>query len=143
MLSPIPLIRRFLRGLGLFSISRGALWAAYLFTGWVGLAGLAGLTGCSGGAGSDLEVLPIQNYLEKPGDFLGNRYVLRAQINEQLKWEKGLGRVLAVVAEGHDARLPVFVPETVGGNLHVGQRYEFQVIIEQGGLIYVDALRKY
>ena len=140
LLSPRPLIRRFLRGLGLFFISRGALWAACLLTGWVGLAGL---TACSGGAGSDLEVLPIQNYLEKPGDFLGNRYVLRAQINEQLKWEKGLGRVLAVVAEGHDARLPVFVPETVGGNLHVGQRYEFQVIIEQGGLIYVDALRKY
>jgi hypothetical protein len=90
-----------------------------------------------------LEALPIDNYLQKPGDFLGNRYVLRAQINEQLKWEKGLGRVLAVVAEGSDARLPVFVPELVGENLHVGQRYEMQAIIEQGGLIYVEALRKY
>jgi hypothetical protein len=90
-----------------------------------------------------LEALPIDNYLQKPGDFLGNRYLLRAQINEQLKWEKGLGRVLAVVAEGSTARLPVFVPESVGENLHVGQRYELQAIIEQGGLIYVEALRKY
>ncbi|MGZ0657470.1 hypothetical protein ACWPKS_17870 [Coraliomargarita sp. W4R72] len=106
------------------------------------LAGLM-LLACSGGHRSDLEVLPVASYLQKPGDFLGNRYVLRAQINEQLKWEKGLGRVLAVVAEGSDARLPVFVPETVGDNLHVGQRYELEVIIEQGGLIYVEALRKY
>jgi len=101
------------------------------------------LTACSGGKSSDLETLPIDTYLEKPGDFLGNRYVLRAQIDEQLKWEKGLGRVLAVVAEGSDARLPVFVPESVGENLHVGQRYELQAIIEQGGLIYVEALHKY
>jgi len=74
---------------------------------------------------------------------LGNRYVLRAQIKEQLKWEKGLGRVLAVVAEGSEARLPVFVPEAVAENLHVGQRYEMEAIIEEGGLIYVEALRKY
>ena len=38
---------------------------------------------------------PIDTYLQKPGDFLGNRYMLRVQIDEQLKWEKGLGRVLA------------------------------------------------
>ncbi|WPJ97976.1 hypothetical protein SH580_09665 [Coraliomargarita algicola] len=101
------------------------------------------LSGCSGSHRADVEALPIRNYLEKPGDFLGNRYVLRAQINEQLKWEKGLGRVLAVLAEGSEARLPIFVPEAVGENLHVGQRYEFQVIIEQGGLIYVEALQKY
>ena len=88
-------------------------------------------------------MLPIDTYLQKPGDFLGNRYMLRVQIDEQLKWEKGLGRVLAVVAEGSDARLPVFVSESAGDNLHVGQRYELQAIIEQGGLIYVEALQKY
>ena len=92
---------------------------------------------------SNLEILPIYTYLQKPGDFLGNRYMLRVQIDEQLKWEKGLGRVLAVVAEGSDARLPVFVSESAGDNLHVGQRYELQAIIEKGGLIYVEALQKY
>jgi len=107
------------------------------------LGALLFVAGCDGGRGSSLETLPINNYLQKPGDFLGNRYVLRAQIKEQLKWEKGLGRVLAVVAEGSEARVPVFVPEAVGENLHVGQRYEMEAIIEQGGLIYVEALRKY
>ena len=107
------------------------------------LAGMLLFSSCGDGKSSDHELLPIDNYLQKPGDFLGNRYMLRVQIDEQLKWEKGLGRVLAVVAEGSNARLPVFVSESAGDNLHVGQRYELQVIIEQGGLIYVEALQKY
>ena len=107
------------------------------------LGGMLSLSACGERKSSDLEVLPIDTYLQKPGDFLGNRYMLRVQIDEQLKWEKGLGRVLAVVAEGSDARLPVFVSESAGDNLHVGQRYELQAIIEKGGLIYVEALQKY
>lgn len=107
------------------------------------LGALLFLTACSGGNRSDLETLPVDNYLKKPGDFLGNRYVVRAQIDEQLKWEKGLGRVLAVLPEGSDVRLPVFVPDSLSDNLHVGQRYEMQAIIEQGGLIYVEVLHKY
>ena len=98
---------------------------------------------CGRGSFSDEEPLPIENYVKKPGDFLGNSYVMRAKIDEQIKWEKGLGRVLAVVIEGSDIRLPIFVPEGVTDNLHVGQRYEMQITIEKGGLIYVEALRKY
>lgn len=101
------------------------------------------LAGCGQGEFSDVEPLPIENYVKKPGDFLGNRYVLRAQIDEQLKWEKGIGRVIAVLDQTSTIRLPVFVPEGVSDNLHVGQRYEMKAIIEQGGLIYVEALRKY
>ncbi len=101
------------------------------------------LSGCGKGSFSDSEPLPVDSYLKKPSDFLGNRYLLRAQIDEQIKWERGLGRVLAVVIEGSDKRLPIFVPEGVTDNLHVGQRYELEAIIEEGGLIYVEALRKY
>jgi hypothetical protein len=107
------------------------------------LGGMLCLSACGDRTSSNLELLPIDTYLQKPGDFIGNRYMLRVQIDEQLKWEKGLGRVLAVVAEGSDARLPVFVSESAGDNLHVGQRYELRAIIEQGGLIYVEALQKY
>ena len=121
--------------------ARGKLASHVFLLGLLG--GMLTLSACGERKSSDLEVLPIDTYLQKPGDFLGNRYMLRVQINEQLKWEKGLGRVLAVVAEGSDARLPVFVSESAGDNLHVGQRYELQAIIEQGGLIYVEALQKY
>ncbi|MGB0258346.1 MAG: hypothetical protein ACPGES_06840 [Coraliomargarita sp.] len=92
---------------------------------------------------SDLEPFPAKNYLESPGDFLGNTYALNAQIDSQLRWEKGVGRVLAVKVSGESTRIPVFVPDAIGANVHKGQRYELEVLIEEGGLIYVEALRKY
>lgn len=105
--------------------------------------GFGFLTGCGQGEFAGVEPLPVKKYVKEPGDFLGNRYVFRAQIDEQLKWEKGTGRVLAVLDEASAIRLPVFVPEGVSDNLHVGQRYEMKAVIEQGGLIYVEDLRKY
>lgn len=103
---------------------------------------LAAFTGC-GGEYSNLETLPVRSYLEKPADYLGNSYTVRAQIDSQIQWEKGVGKILAVVPEGDSTRLPVFVPEAVGGNIHIGQRFEMRVLIEEGGLVYVEALRKY
>lgn len=92
---------------------------------------------------SKLESFPHSAYLDKPGDFLGNTYVLRAQIDSQLKWQQSVGRIIAVQPEGAGVRLPVFVPESVGGNIQPGQRFDMQVQIQDGGLIYVEALRKY
>ena len=98
---------------------------------------------CSGGEFSNLETLSAQQFLEKPIDFLGNTYSVRAQIDSQIKWEKGVGRILAVLPEGSSKRLPVFVSEVVGDNIHIGQRFEMRVRIQEGGLVYVEALRKY
>lgn len=104
---------------------------------------LVGLPGCGRGEFSSLEALPIESYLRRPGDFLGNTYLLKGRIDSQIKWEEGVGRILAVRAELSEARLPVFVPSEVEQNLHVGQIYEMRAIIRQGGLIYVEALRKF
>jgi hypothetical protein len=115
---------------------------------WIGVSLMVSLlvvaltSGC-GDKFSDLEVLPTESYMKKPGDFLGNTYTIRAQIDSQVKWEKGVGRILAVSPESGGARLPVFVPDAVGGNLHIGQRYVMRARIEAGGLIYVESLRKY
>ncbi|MEM8866796.1 MAG: hypothetical protein AAGC73_00880 [Verrucomicrobiota bacterium] len=96
-----------------------------------------------GGRVSKLEPFPAVSYMDKPTDYLGNTYAMRAQIDTQLHWDRELGRVLAVRPEGQRDRLPVFVPSEVGANLHTGQRYEMQVRIDEGGLIYVEDLRKY
>jgi hypothetical protein len=90
-----------------------------------------------------LERLPIDGYVNKPGDFLGNTYAITAQIDSQVKWEKGVGRILVVRPERSVVRLPVYVPDGVSENLHIGQRYKMRARIEQGGLIYVEDLRKY
>ncbi|MGB0743502.1 MAG: hypothetical protein ACPGSB_03150 [Opitutales bacterium] len=100
-------------------------------------------TACGKGGFSGLEALPVDEYLKSPGNFLGNTYVLSAQIDSQIKWEEGVGRILAVESEGSSARVPVFVPDSAGQNLHVGQRYEMMVSIRRGGLIYVEDLHKF
>ena len=43
------------------------------------------LTGGCGDKFSDVEVLPTEVYMQKPGDFLGNIYSIRAQIDSQIK----------------------------------------------------------
>lgn len=107
------------------------------------LLGCFGFAACSGGNFKNLETLPVSAYLDKPGDFLGNTYLLNAQIHSQIEWETGVGRILAVKTDGSNSRIPVFVPEVDGQNLHVGQRYEMRVGIQKGGLIYVEDLRKF
>lgn len=92
---------------------------------------------------SGLESFPVENYLERPRDFLGNSYRVRAQIDSQIEWRRNVGRLIVVRLEETDERLPVFVPSRTGSELHVGQRYEMRVRIEEKGLIYVEALRKY
>lgn len=98
---------------------------------------------CGKGQFSGLEELPVDDYLKRPGDLLGNTYVISAQIDSQIEWEEGVGRILAVETEGSTSRVPVFVPNGVGDNLYVGQRYKMRASIRKGGLIYVEDLRKF
>lgn len=101
------------------------------------------LGACGKGGFSGLEPLPVDEYLANPGNFLGNTYLLTAQIDSQIEWEEGVGRILAIESESSKSRVPVFVPDTVVENLHVGQRYKMHVSIRKGGLIYVEDLRKF
>lgn len=101
------------------------------------------LVACGKGEFSGLEELPVDDYLKRPGNLLGNTYVISAQIDSQIEWEEGVGRILAVEADGSTARVPVFVPDSVGENLYVGQRYKMRASIRKGGLIYVENLRKF
>lgn len=101
------------------------------------------LAACGRGNFSGLEILPVEDYVQQPGNFLGNTYRISAQIDSQIEWEEGIGRILAVQTEGSRSRIPVFVPDVLEQNLHVGQRYELRVNIRKGGLIYVEDLRKF
>ncbi len=101
------------------------------------------LAACGKGNFSGLEALPVDDYVRNPGNFLGNTYSLSVQIDSQIEWEEGVGRILAVNPDGAASRIPVFVPDAVQQNLHVGQRYRMRVIIRKGGLIYVEDLRKF
>jgi len=99
--------------------------------------------GGAGVPGYGLEAFPVQAYAEAPGNLAGNRYVLRAQIYEQLARREGVGRLLTLAPDGSQTRLFVYVPAGLERNIHVGQRYRMQVRVGDEGLIEVMALEKY
>lgn len=88
------------------------------------------------------EDFPASSFLESPGAFQGNSYVLRAQIDSQLVFNPRKGRILSVrTADGK--RLSVFLPAGKGDNLQVGQRYNLKVAVDRDGLIVVKGMEKY
>lgn len=95
------------------------------------------------GGFSKLEPLPASAYRAEPEAYLGDRYRLTAQVHSLLLWEEGTGRLFAVIPEGDQGRLSVFVPESLNKILHTGQGYHMDVAVREGGLLYVEGLEKY
>lgn len=95
-----------------------------------------------GGFNSE-EPLPADAYRENPANFLGNRYELTGQVHSLLLWEQGLGRLVAVTPDAGSGRIAVYVPDSLGVSLHTGQRYEWELSVRDGGLLYVEDLEKY
>ncbi len=90
------------------------------------------------------EPFPVSAYLESPDNLQGNRYTLDAEIDAQLQWREGTGRLLAVrpLSGEPGSRLPVFIADSLNANLMVAQRYRFEITVRRGGLLYVNSLRK-
>ena len=89
------------------------------------------------------EPFPVAAYQNAPDNLQGNRYTLDAEIDAQLEWREGTGRLIAVRPLGTEpARLPVFIADSLGANLMVAQRYRLELTVRRGGLLYVNALRK-
>jgi hypothetical protein len=90
-----------------------------------------------------LETFNVAAYQHSPNDLAGNQYNLDAQIDAQLKWDEGFGRILSVKPLDGSGRLSVFVPEQVGSDLRVGQRFHMSVLVKDKGLIQVEELDKF
>ena len=94
------------------------------------------------GCGRSGEPFPVRAFLTAPDNLLGNRYELEAEIDAQLDWREGLGRIIAVRTLRDSARLPIFISDSMKANLLVAQRYRFEVSVRKGGLLYVENLKK-
>ncbi|HTJ79332.1 MAG TPA: hypothetical protein VL357_10090 [Rariglobus sp.] len=106
------------------------------------LAALLGAMALMAGCGRSGEPFPVQAFLTAPDNLQGNRYQLDAAIDAQLNWREGVGRIIAVSPLKDDARLPVFIADSLKANLLVAQRYRFIVTVRKGGLLYVEHLDK-
>lgn len=103
------------------------------------------LTGCPGGQMSNLDPFPTERYLEAPLNLQGNVFLLEAQIemDSQLAWEEGVGKLLAVRVAGDDSLVVIFLPESLNQNMLPNQRYRFKVSVGRRGLLQVSAVEKY
>ena len=99
------------------------------------------LSGC--GKTSNLPEFEVDAYVSNPGNLTGNRYALIGNIDAHLEFEEGVGRLVSVRPNDGDPRLPVFIHDNLRTNVHVGQRYVFEVVVRKGGLIYVETMEKY
>lgn len=97
---------------------------------------------CASGCGRSGEPFPVRAFVAAPDNLQGNRYTLEAEIDAQLTWREGVGRLIAVRTLREDARLPVFIADSMNANLLVAQRYRFEVSVRKGGLLYVEQLKK-
>jgi len=102
------------------------------------LAPLFFAAGCSRSG----EPFPVKAFIAAPDNLQGNSYTLEAEIDAQLSWSEGTGRLIAVRTLREDARLPVFIADSMKTNLLVAQRYRFEVTVRKGGLLYVERLKK-
>jgi len=99
--------------------------------------------GDSGVTPYGLDTFPVDAYAEAPGNLRGNRYLLRAQIYEQLDRREDVGRIFSVTPTESEARIAVFIPAGIERNVHVGQRYRLEVRVGDKGLIEVLGLETY
>ena len=87
-----------------------------------------------GGKFSDLPPFSPEAYRKDWATLQGNAYVFAGQVDRQLAYVEGSGRVLAVKpvdpAKGTGA-VPVRVPAALGANFESGQRYNFKLRVRR------------
>lgn len=101
------------------------------------------LTG--GGRFADLSPFSVDGYRKDWATMQGNVYRLDCQIEQQLSFVEGKGRILAVKPTDTSrgaGRISVFVALMGGDNFEVGQRYKFKIRVSRD-LLVVEELEKF
>lgn len=87
-----------------------------------------------GGKFADLPPFSPETYRKDWATLQGNAYVFAAQVDRQLAYVEGAGRVLAVKpvdSASGTAAIPVRVPAALEVNFESGQRYRFKLRVRR------------
>jgi len=100
-----------------------------------------------GGRFSDLSPLSVEAYRKDWATLQGNTYRLDCQIEQQLVYVEGRGRVLAVKPIDKDpsrsvGRIPVFIPAGSADSFEVGQRFKCKLRVTRD-LLVVEAIERF
>jgi hypothetical protein len=93
---------------------------------------------------ADAQPINISTYRQSWRTLNGNTYLLRCQIDQQLGYSEGKGRILKVHTLDAPTPFLVFVPVEVDGtqNFEAGQRYKFTFVLKKD-LPYVKNAEKF
>jgi hypothetical protein len=93
-----------------------------------------------------LPLLSASEYLENSNSLRGNSYKFSGAILNSLAWSPTAGRLFSVEVKGGDSDssvLPVLVPAKFNSvNVQRGQRYHFQVQVDERGILLISNLQK-
>ncbi len=100
-----------------------------------------------GGKFADLTPFSVEAYRKDWATLQGNSYRLDCQVEQQLSFVEGRGRVLAVKPIEKDptrpaGRIPVFVPVGSVDSFEVGQRFKCKLRVTRD-LLVVEALERF
>lgn len=98
-----------------------------------------------GGKFADLSPFSVDAYRKDWATLQGNAYRLDCQIEAQLAFVEGKGRILAVKPTETKlgaGRIPVFIPLDAGDSFEVGQRYKCKVRVSRD-LLVVEGLERF
>jgi hypothetical protein len=97
-----------------------------------------------GGSFAELTPLSVESYRKDWATLQGNSYRLECQVEQQLVFVEGRGRVLAVKPIGKDpvGRIPVFIPAGSADSFEVGQRFKCKVRVTRD-LLVVEAIERF
>ena len=88
------------------------------------------------------EPMPVVRFLNDPAlSHHGNSYSLEATINRQLDARSEVGRLIVVEVSDADINLPILIPPEFQESLYVGQRYRFDLRVDEDRLI-MENLRR-
>jgi hypothetical protein len=97
-----------------------------------------------GGKYADLSPFSVDAYRKDWAAMQGNAYRFDCQVDQQLSYVAGKGRVLAVKpTDGSrgSGRVPLFIPITAGDTFEVGQRFKCKIRVSRDLLVVEDLER--
>lgn len=108
-----------------------------------GFGGAAFLFRGSGESYRTTEELDVRSYLDNSNALRGNVYKIQGEVVNNLAWSPTAGRLIEIsVNKGSDV-VAVLVPNEFNHiNIQKGQRFDFQLEVDEKGLLKAKALTK-
>jgi hypothetical protein len=90
-----------------------------------------------------LEPFPVGKYLENYKAVVGSRFRGDLQVENDLGWKEGVGRVMVFSLKNDPHPIVVMIPADLASLYFIkGQNYVAELGVKEGGLIYAYSCRK-